>query len=177
MGQVELEAVLARRRREAHLAENRDRSVLAEAAAKGTPLSIGMHGHGTRTVRVVRVEAYEVVLADVDGGAEEQVHKTALKYAFLPDDQKKVRKALDYDKERRARTVDPKLKPQDRYACSNRRLADAWNAKEEIVATTVEGERFTGTVDWIARYEIGLATKHGAVVTIFRHALDDFGPA
>jgi sRNA-binding regulator protein Hfq len=177
MGQVQIESVLARRRREAHLRDNQDRSVLAEAAAKGSPITIGEHGHATKVVRVLSVDKYEVRLVDVDTGAEELLHKTAVKFAFAPDDQKKVRKALDYDKERRARTVDPKLKPQDRYACSNRRLAEAWEAKQEVVATTVEGERFTGRVEWISRYEIGLLTKHGAALTIFRHALDDFGPA
>jgi hypothetical protein len=173
LGQADLDYILLSRRIDAHLAANRDRSVLEQAEKSGAEVTFGVHGHRTLRAKVKAVERYEVVLVDVESGAEERVHKLQLKYAYKPDDHKRVRKGLEYDKARRDRTIEPVARPQDRYACSDRRLGAAMDAKHVVTATTLEGEAFHGEIAWVARYEFGIRTKGGGEVVIFRHALDD----
>jgi len=174
LGQAQLEDVLARRRLELHLTANRERSTLDAAAASGKELTLGVHGHRHLRGRVLRSDRYEIAFLDAESGTEQLIHKLQVKYAFDPEDFKKVKKALDYDKERRDRAAEPKPRPQDRFGCSDKRLGAAMDRKTPVVAVTLEGECFSGEVAWIARYEIGLRTRAGAEVAVFRHALDDF---
>lgn len=174
LGQAELAGVLARRRVEALLAATRDRSGLEEAAGRERDISLGVHGHKTLRGRVIRVDQYEFLFRDAETAAETLIHKLQVKYAFDPEDFKRVRKALDYDKARRERVVEPRARPQERYGCSDRRLGAALDGKTAVTAVTIEGECFSGEVSWVGRYEFGLRTKQGAEVILFRHALDDF---
>ncbi|MDP2313004.1 MAG: hypothetical protein Q8P41_08870 [Pseudomonadota bacterium] len=171
MGQANLTQVLTRRRVESQLVANRDRTVLELAMADGRELTVGLHGHKQLRVRVQAVERYEVVLVETEGGAEHRVHKLQLKYAYAPDDHKRVRKGLDYDKTRRDAVVEPIPRPQDRYACSDRRLGLALDRKLPVTAITLEGECFNGEIAWVSRYEFAVRTKAGGEVVLFRHAL------
>lgn len=173
LGQANLDQVLTRRRVEAQLLHNRGRSVLDAAAADGRELTIGLHGHKQVRAKVKEVDRYEVVLVEVENGAEHRVHKLQLKYAYHPDDHKKVRKGMDYDKARRDAVVEPISRPQDRYACSDRRLGIALDRKVPVTAVTLEGECFSGEIAWVARYEFGVRTRSGGEVVVFRHALAD----
>lgn len=173
LGQANLDQVLTRRRVEAHLLANRAKSVLDAAVADGRELTLGVHGHKTLRVKVRAVEKYEVVLVETESGAEQRVHKLQLKYAYAPDDHKKVRKGMDYDKARRDAVVEPVPRPQDRYACSDRRLGLALDRKLPVTAVTLEGECFSGEIAWVARYEFAIRTRSGGEVVVFRHALAD----
>lgn len=174
LGHADLEATLARRRVEEHLESSRRRSILDDAFASHAELTLGVQGH--RTVRGVltAVDPYEVVIQHADGGAEERIHKVLLKYAFLSADFKKIKKGLEYDNERRERTVEPRFRPQERFGCSDRRLGLAMDRKVQVVAVTLEGECFIGEVAWVGRFEFGVRTRAGGEVVVFRHALDDF---
>lgn len=171
MGQANLLQVLTRRRVEAQLEANRDRTVLELALADGRELTVGLHGHRQLRARVRAVERYEVVFEESESGAEHRVHKLQIKYAYAPDDHKKVRKGLDYDKARRDAVVEPIPRPQDRYACSDRRLGLALDRNLPVTAVTLEGECFSGEIAWVSRYEFAVRTKAGGEVVIFRHAL------
>ncbi len=173
LGQAGLDAILQRRRVDAHLDAHRDRTVLDEARASGAEITLGLHGQRNLRARITAVERYEITVVDSDTGDVHPVHKLQLKYAYATDDHKRVKKALDYDKVRRDRgAVEPLPRPQDRYACSDRRLGQLLDARVPVVATTLEGERFAGEIAWISRFEFGLRTKAGGEVTLFRHALD-----
>lgn len=174
LGHAVLDDVLSRRRIEVHLAEHHDRSVLDAAAASGKELTLGLHGHRTVRGTVVGVDRYEITFRDAESGAESVVHKLQVKYAFDPEDYKKIKKGLDYDKARREQAVEPRPRPQDRFGCSDKRLGQAWDRKLPVTAVTLEGECFSGEVAWIARFEFGLRVRAGAEVVVFRHALDDF---
>lgn len=171
LGQADLEQVLSRRRIEEHILANRERAILEETQASGKELTLGLHGHRSLRVRIREVERYEIVAIDVESGAEQRIHKLQIKYAYAPDDHKKVRKAMDYDKARRDVQIEPIARPQDRYACSDRRLGLALDRKLHVTAVTLEGECFTGEIAWVGRYEFGLRTRSGGEVVIFRHAL------
>lgn len=173
LGHADLDLTLARRRVEAHLQAHRERSVLEEARQRGAELTLGLHGRRTLRARVLAVEPYEVVVVGEDG-VEERIHKVQLKYAFAPEAFKQVKKGLEYDNERRAHPAEPRFRPQDRYGCSDRRLGLALDRKTPVTAVTLEGECFSGEVVWVSRFEIGLRTKAGGEVVVFRHALDDF---
>lgn len=174
LGHANLDEVLCRRRIDQHLAANRDRSVLEAAVGSRRPLTIGVHGHRTVRGEVLAVDRYEFTLRDADTGAESVIHKLQAKYAFDSEDFKKVKKAQDYDKARRDRVIEPRPRPQDRFGCSDRRLGLALDRRTQVTAVTLEGEKFTGEVSWIARFEFGLRPRAGGEVVIFRHALDDF---
>lgn len=173
LGQVSLDQVLMRRRVEEHLEATRDRDVLDAARQSGKVLTLGLHGHKSLQCRIVSMDRYEIHVKDVEGGEEHAVHKLQLKFAYDPDDHKKVRKGLEYDKVRRERVIEPIARPQDRFACSDKRLGVAMDQKRVVTAVTLEGECFTGEIGWISRYEFGVRMKHGGEVVVFRHALDD----
>lgn len=173
MGHADLAATLRNRRIDAFLAVNGARSLFDAASPDSTVWwSLGVLGQATRPVRLLANARYEVLVQD-ESGAEARVHKTTIKYAFLTDDFKRVRKHLEYDKALRAAAVEPQLRPQDRYACSDRRIGGWWDARVPVRLTTVEGEVFTGDIAWFSRYEIGLTTRSGAEVVLLRHGLAD----
>lgn len=173
MGQADLATVLCTRRVEAYVKENAGRTLFDLI---GSNWALGVYGQKTRQVTVLRNDKYEVeVRESVDGqlGEPELLHKTVVKYAYAPGDYKLVRKHLEYDKELRSQPAEPRLRPQDRYACSDRKIGVWWNGKTVVRLTTMEGEAFTGEIVWYSRFEIGLKNRAGAEIVVFRHALAD----
>lgn len=173
MGHADLTATLRNRRVQAYVDTHGTRSVF-DAASPDSAVwwSLGVLGQSTRPVRLLANERYELHVRD-EAGVEERVHKTTVKYVFPTDDFKRVRKHLEYDKALRARAAEPQLRPQDRYACSDRRIGGWWDERQPVVLTTVEGEVFSGDIAWFSRYEIALTTRSGAEVVLLRHALAD----
>jgi len=70
-----------------------------------------------------------------------------------------------------ARAREPMAKPQYRYHCSNRRLFQHMEAEDRLAVDLLEGEIVIGTVNWIGRWEFGMKTRKGPIVTVFRHAM------
>ena len=174
LGHADLDLVLRRRRVESHLVEYQARDVFASAAASGNELVIGVHGRQLLRVVVLEHASYELGLRDVESGNLRTVHKTQIKFACDAAVWQKARKSMTWDAVRKAQHVEPVLKPQERFGCSNRRLGEAWDAKREVVVTCVEGECFSGKISYVARWEFGVGTRAGVDVVVFRHALDDF---
>lgn len=173
LGHADLERVLRKRRVDEHLDAHRDRDAFAGALASGREQVFGLHGRALVHGRVLADEPYEIELFDLESQAATRLHKTQVKFVCDAGVWPKARKAMTWDSVRKARAVTPILRPQQRFGCSNRRLGEAWDKKGEVVVTLVEGEIFTGTIAWVARWELGLHTK-GGDIAILRHALDDF---
>ena len=173
LGQADLDVILARRKVGDELAAHRTRSVLDDAVGGG-PLLLGVHGHMQIQARIVKVDRYEFDYVDLATNEPGRLHKLRVKYAWSPDDYKKLKKGIDHDPVRRAREIEPIPRPQDRYACSDRRIGLAWHRKTPVVITTLEGDRFTGEIAWIGRYELGLRVRQDKVLVVFRHAIDLF---
>lgn len=171
LGQASLPAILARRRIDEAFAQTRGHSVLEETQRSGAELALGVHGHKLIRVRILAVDPYEFDYVDLDTQTQGRLHKLEAKFAYKPDDYKKVKRGITHDDERKNREVAPLPRPQDRYACSDRRLGEAWDAKTTVTATTLEGDRITGEIAWVSRYEFALRVKEKEVV-VFRHALD-----
>jgi hypothetical protein len=169
-GGIDLDKVLLRKRLDDYRSSNPDRSVLVLALEKASELTIGLHGRLLRTVRVTGILPYEVDVQEADN-AVERIHKTRVKYAYTPDDGKVIRRSLGWDKELKLRDVEPILRPQDRFDCSDRWLFRQMEQKTKVNVTLLEGELFGGTVGWLGRYEFGLQLKGAVEITIFRHAL------
>lgn len=172
IGHASLDAVLARRRLQEHREQNRDRSILQEAFDHGAALAVAVHGGGRHAGKVVGLDPYTVSVADEESGTTEVIHKLQLKYAWNPDDTKKLRRNLRFDKELSASPREPIRRPQDRYTCSDKRLFRYLDREEPITVTLLEGEQLRGTVTWFGRYEFGLRVRDVDVV-IFRHCLHD----
>lgn len=172
MGHADLGATLTARRVAEQLAANGERTVFD---SRDVAWSVGLYGHATRPLVFMRNDRYEVDVrdADVPTAPVETLHKTQVKYAYLASDYKAVRKHLDYDKDLRARSVEPHLRPQDRYACSNRKIGAWWDNKVPVRMTTAEGEIFSGEITWFSNFEVALKTRAGVEVVVFRHALAD----
>lgn len=173
LGQAALDRVLYRRRMDEHREKNRERSVLIEAGEAGAPLALGVHGHSTVTGKILAVQPYMV---EIEGS--EPVHKLQIKYASAPAVASKVAAAIQWNPELKAAPRDPITRPQDRYACSDKRLFRYVDRELELEFALLEGERFKGIPRWFSRYEIGLSVRpdpKGAPVdvVIFRHALHD----
>jgi hypothetical protein len=177
IGHASLDAVLSRRRLQGHREVHRGRSCLDEAFASGAPIALALHGNRKVIGKVAALSAYSVTVLAEEGGTEE-IHKLQLKYAYAPDDFKKVRKTLKNDKELSKAPIAPIERPQDRYTCSDKRLFRYMDSAAVIQATLLEGEQFRGHVTWFSRYEFGFSLKGGdAEVTIFRHCLHDLSDA
>lgn len=174
MGHADLDLVLRRRRVEAHLKEHQGRDIFSTAIQQRTELIIGVHGRQLLRVLPLSQTEYELKLRDLDAKVEIELHKTRIKFACDAVGWQKARKAMVWDSARKAQTLEPVLKPQARFGCSNRRLGEAWDAKRDVVATCIEGECFAGKISYVARWEFGVATRAGVDVALFRHALDDF---
>jgi dihydroflavonol-4-reductase len=170
--QASLEAVLAHRRMQLHRDTNRDRSVLDAHATSGVPITLLLHGHRRVTGKVMMVDAYMFRFQPEEGEAED-IHKLQVKAAFVPDDYKRVRKVLKYDKKLEQAPLGPVPRPQDRYTCSDKRLFRYMDEKVEVQATLLEGEQMHGVVSWFSRFEFGLHLKGEAEIIVFRHALHD----
>lgn len=172
LGQADLNAVLRKRRQADHLENNRQRSVLVEAAESGEPMLVGLHGKRTLRGVVDGVDRYEFRFTD-EAGEAHVVHKLQAKYACSGGMAKHVRNQIKRDKARKE-PVEPIWKPQDRYGCSDRRLFGLLDDEAPAQVTTLEGEIFTGRVEWMGRWEFGMVLKKkGAQVVLFRHALAD----
>lgn len=175
LGQADLDHALRRQRMQAHLAEHRDRSVLDRAAASGEPIALGLHGLKVAVGRVTSVDRYEFRFIP-GGDGEELIHKTRVKYAFNPTILKELGNRMRTRKDL-YRVAEPILRPQDRYTCSDMRLFTYLDTGRTIAVTTLEGEVFTGQVDWMARWEFGMKIEGRLNLTIFRHALADIEEA
>lgn len=172
LGHADLDRALRKRRVAAFIAAGRGRDVLEAAAASGVELVVGVHGRLLLRVRVAKCEPYEIHGINLDNNEAVLLHKTRLKFACEAARWQKARKAMVWDSDRKARTVEPILRPQERFACSNGRLGEVLDRQAEVTVTLVEGEVFVGPLAWVGRWEVGLRTKGGDVV-IFRHAIDD----
>jgi sRNA-binding regulator protein Hfq len=170
-GAVDLEKILLRKRLDDYRKGNPERSVFEEALRKESLVTLGLHGRIVRTVRVVTVLPYEIDIQDDGAETVERVHKTRVKYAYAPDEGKVIRRVLGWDKELKSKEVEPILRPQDRFDCSDRWLFRQMEQKTKVSVTLLEGEQFQGTINWLSRYEFGLMLKGGAEITLFRHSL------
>ncbi len=166
MGHADLAQVLARRRCEARIAQDQAHTGLVA----GTTRVVARWGRGASPVHVERVGTYEVVLRAADGTVEE-VRKTSLVYTCDPDAHRRVRNAIAWDAARKAASVEPALRPQDRWGVPDRRLATLAEAETPVRVLLAEGEGFTGVLTRVGRYEIELALRGGARLSIFRHAM------
>jgi hypothetical protein len=186
LGHASLESILQKRRFEAHREQHREHSVLDAAAANGEPITLVLHSRRRITGRVLLCDAYLVRFQrDESSEAEsagaprpeeipaEDLHKLQIKYAYSPDDAKRVRKVLRVDRSTEAVPAEPIPRPQDRYACSDWRLFQYVDTGHEVQVTTLEGDQLRGHVEWFGRFEFGIRVKGGAAVTVFRHALFD----
>jgi sRNA-binding regulator protein Hfq len=170
LGHADLGAFLAKRRFEEHRTANLDRSCLDRAAQSGQPLTLALFGQRKVEARVLSTSTYHVIVQE-EGKEPEQLHKLDLKYAYLPDDWKKLKKIVRKDKELTEHPLRPAERPQDRYTCSDRRLFRYLDEDVAVDVTLLEGEILHGHVQWFGRFEFGLGLKGEGDVTIFRHAL------
>ena len=166
MGQANLDRVLFKRRMELHLAEMGSRSILQQSVADELPLYFCLHGQRHLDGPVAAVEQYEFVIG------QESIRKLQLKWACALTDKKKARRALSWDKARRADPKEIFWKPQQRFGCSNKHLFTLMDREASIQLQLLEGEQFIGQVKWVGRFEFALAVKGGVELVIFRHALE-----
>jgi len=172
LGQADLAFVLQKRRRADHVEANRARSILLEAVESGEALTIGLHSKKSFRGTIQSVGQYEFQATDLTGEPH-TIHKLQAKYACLDIVGRAVRNQMKRDKTRKE-PAEPIWRPQDRYGCSDRRLFGVLDDGEAAIATTLEGEVFTGQVEWMGRWEFGMVLKKkNAKVVLFRHALAD----
>lgn len=172
--QADLELVLSKRKMQEHVEAHHSRSLLDESLASKASVFLSMHGQRGAEGRVIGVDRYEIQFQE-PGKEPETIHKLQLMYGCAAEDRKKMRRLVRYDDARRAAPSGPIEKPQERYTCSNQRLFGYLRDKKTIEVTLLEGDKFSGEVVWIGRFELGLRLKGNVDVVIFRHALAHVG--
>ena len=173
-GKLCIDGVLHRRRRKAHLRKYRNRSILTRAMKDGRPRMFALHGHRVVIVRVKDVRAYEVDVLHLGSdmkpvGEIETIHKLQFKFGAYFDHAQRMHKEISVCSESND-SAQPILKPQDRYAISDRKLFGWVDAKSHICVKTLEGELVTAPLSWIGRWEIALDVQ-GVELVVFRHTL------
>lgn len=166
-GHADLQQALAKRRFEAHRAEHRDWSGLAEALADGAPRWMLQTDGEERRASVSRVDPYEVEV--VRDGVAETLHKLDIALVAPAAGARKVRRALKRPAGLEAST--PAQRPQERYRLGDHRLFRYLDADQEIAVSLVSGHEIRGHVAWFSRYEFGLRIKGDVTVAVLRHAL------
>lgn len=170
LGHADLGAYLRKRRFQQVRETGLMRSVLDASLADGLPRVFGVFGGRKVEATVTAVDVYEVTIQPTEGDAE-TLHKLAFKFAYAPDDWKRVKKATRKDKAMAAQGLRPAERPQDRYTCSDRRLFDHMDDGRPLEVTLLEGEIITGQVAWFSRFEFGVKVKGDVEIVVFRHAL------
>jgi sRNA-binding regulator protein Hfq len=173
IGHADLEQVLARQRLDQHRIDNRDRSFLVPG---DVPVLLACHGGRQVEGKILAVEPYMVLVQPKGATEPEAIHKLQIKYAYWAKDWKPVKKSVRVDK-RAADAVQPVIRPQDRYTCSDRRLFGYMDRRTDVAVSLLEGDQLRGIVTWFSRYEFGLQLKSDAEVVVFRHALANIGTA
>jgi len=173
LGQADLERVLYRRRFDEHRKEHRTRSVLDEAQESGESIVLGLHGGEEIEVEIAGSDTYGVQVVPSGGGDPREIHKLQIKFAYVPGAAQRVQKVRTVDPEVAADPHEPIERPQDRYACSDKRLFRYVDKRTPVRTTLLEGQQFSGRVAWFSRYEFQMAKDGDPAVTIFRHALRD----
>ena len=164
-GVLELDSVLRRLRMVAHLAEHKDVDSFSLALASGAPQVFHLHGLRRIQGKVVGVDAYEIEVQGADG--VERVHKLQVKLVHSPDARVKIGAAAGQA------AAEPIKRPQDRFACSDKRLFAALDAGHEVRIQTLEGDVVSGLLTRVSRWEVGLRQKGGGELVAFRHAIAD----
>lgn len=178
LGQADLDRVLYRRRLDDHRQQHRNRSVLEEVAVTGNEIVLGLHGNREVVGTMAANEAYVVRFAETASEAPEEIHKLQIQYAYRPADKARVETVRGLDEAQAANPGEPITQPQDRYPCSDKRLFRHIDTKAPVRLTLLEGDQFSGIIEWFSRYELQLVTAKGeAIATIFRHALADLRDA
>ncbi len=173
-GKLNIDAVLHRRRRKAHLSKHRDKSIFERAVRDGRPRMFAIHGRRVIIVRVKAVRAYDVDVLHLGPdmkpvGELETIHKLQFKFGAYFDHAQRMHKEFSVCVDSN-QFVEPIPKPQDRYAISDKKLFGWVDAKSHICVKTLEGELVTAPLSWIGRWEIGLDVQ-GVELVVFRHAL------
>ena len=173
IGHAELAQVLARRNLDAHRAENRDRTCLV---VDGGVRAFGLTGGELFKGEATEVGPYSAFLKGEGADEPVELHKLRFKYSYQLNDWKSVRKGLKKtNKKKPDDAVEPAVRPQDRYSCSDRRVYSLLDSGKEITAVLLEGEQVRGQIKWFSRYELGFEIKGGGEIVIFRHALQNLG--
>ena len=152
------------------VSEHRDRSALDDAARTKKPVALSLMGNRNIEGVVLASERYEIVFQEA-GKPEERIHKLQVKLLCDADERKRLRRAVRFDNEIKARPREPAVKPQDRVNFSNRRLFEALDRGRTVELTFLEGEVFKGKIIWISKYELGFSVKGGAEMAALRHGL------
>jgi hypothetical protein len=169
LGQVNLDDVLQKKRLQLYIEENRDRSLFTDVTASGVRVTFLLHGMRRVSGVVSDVTSYEFRITPKKGEPM-VIHKLQARAGWDARKNAAVLSSIKKDKAH-AKPMEPIVKPQDRFHCSNRRLFQHMESLDKLAIRLLEGDIVIGKVDWIGRWEFGLKTKKGPVVTIFRHAM------
>ncbi len=166
-GQLDLELMLRRKREKEHLALHLKRDPLALAAENGTTMRLYLHGLQQRDGTVSAVDAFEFDLSSAEG--PQRLHKLQVKLMHPAS----MKGTVGESSQGRS-AAEPIIRPQERFALSNRRLFEAHDAGRTCRLETLEGDELRGMVTWVGRYELGLGQKGGAEIVVMRHAIRQF---
>ncbi len=155
-----------------HLAEHYERSVFATAGADEERYVIHLHGGRRLLGRIRRAGRYDFVFAP-DTGEEEIVRKIEVLFLYRAHVAEEVARRLRRDAKVAARGLGPIERVRQRRHVKNKTLFPFMQSRTVLRFTTLAGDVLQGLVTAIHRYELSLALKGGAPVTLMRHAIFD----
>lgn len=168
LGHASLDDLLAKRRMAEHRVSHRERSCLDEAEISGESLTVALSGGAVVKGPIRALTPYTFTIGE--GDKAQEVHKLRAIYAYGSSAWKVAKKALRSDEAVARLGKEPAERPQDRYACSDRRLFGYVDSGTEVTATLLDGTVVRGVITWFSRFEFALRARD-AEIFVFRHAL------
>jgi hypothetical protein len=155
-----------------YLAENYERSVFDQAVASGAPWALHLHGGRVVSATLCENRKWDVTL-EAAGHEKEELEKIQVKFLYPADLSRTVKPLVKIDKKVKDLDHAPILSPRGRYFIKNKSLFPLMEDKEVLFFTLLEGEVIKGVLTDFSRYDVTVALKGGAPVTILRHCIYD----
>jgi sRNA-binding regulator protein Hfq len=170
LGQANLEEHLQKRRFEEYKSDHFQYSYLKEASEAEEDVVLGLCGGRREKGLVTAVDKFTVQFVD-QKGVESTIKKIDIKYAYAAKQWKEVGRYVKTRGSDGPEKVEPSLKPQERFRCSDKRLFGIFDGQSPVEIKLLEGERLSGKLSWLSRYECGVELGSGSVITVFRHSM------
>jgi len=175
--QITIAEALVRAHVIAHRRAHGDDCSLAVALEEASSRIFGLHGQRLVRASVVENLKFDVkLLVEGDEGQEpkeELIQKHEIKFLYLPEHRKAVRKTIKEDKELSGEPRGPIVKVAKRFRLKDEMIQRIIDLRSHLDLTLLEGEHFVAEVATYSKYEVVLRLRDEALLTIFRHAIHE----
>ncbi|MBI2568214.1 MAG: hypothetical protein HYV63_14400 [Candidatus Schekmanbacteria bacterium] len=177
-GTISLDDALLFHRRTTYWSRNIGRTFFFDCRKQGTEIVLELQPHCCLRGKVENLAQYMFAFRPDDGPVH-HLHKLFVKYAYPLASEAVVSAARSTDEGVRNLHIPPRARTRERPKIRRNELLDAMDRRAEVRMVLIEGEVFSGRVNWVSRFEVGLELAGqqedgagGPEIWILRHAIE-----